>query len=103
MKLPSHMKLEQDFRVLIKLLHLLKQNISFLGSQAKHYVTVLTLVCNQNKQIIEAILIGKKRNTISRGMVCGNMATLLNVTKTSQVEVFMENNTDFCQAFKYSV
>lgn len=48
-KLPSHMKLEQDFRVLIKLLHLLKQNISFLGSQAKCYVTVLTLVCNQNK------------------------------------------------------
>lgn len=28
----------QGFQALIKLLHLLQQNISFLGSQANHYV-----------------------------------------------------------------
>lgn len=37
-KLPSHIKSEHDSQAFIKLLHLLQENISFLGSQTKHYV-----------------------------------------------------------------
>lgn len=40
LKLPSHIKQEQDFQAIIKLLHLLEQNISSLGSQTKRYVRI---------------------------------------------------------------
>lgn len=33
LKLPSHIKSEWDFQAIIKLLHLLEQNISFLESK----------------------------------------------------------------------
>lgn len=40
LELPSYIKSEQDFQAITKLLHMLEQNISFLGSRAKHYVRI---------------------------------------------------------------